>query len=288
MKFLVKLLLACFIFISCNPRNNDNDIALQNVNKWLGKRILFPENIKPLYDNEFNGDIKNIKYKIFTYTDTVGCFSCRLRLPTWKYLIKDADSLNLNVDFIFYFHPSNEKELRKLMDDEKFNYSNIFIDAENKIGKLNKFSKHPLYQSMLLDNDNKVVIIGNPSYNPNIWKLYKDVIMKGADSIKKEVTTIIKTNDKEIYVSDLKKDSVSMVSFDISNIGSHPFIINHVNTSCSCIKSYWDKKPTLPNQNTKISIAVTPDTKGFFNKEIQVWCNIEAKEFSVSIKGTVK
>ena len=50
------------------------------------------------------------------------------------------------------------------------------MDICNQLDKLNTFPKDSRYQTFLLDKYNKVVFIGNPTENPLIWSLYKQII----------------------------------------------------------------------------------------------------------------
>ena len=50
------------------------------------------------------------------------------------------------------------------------------MDICNQLDKLNTFPKDSRYQTFLLDKYNKVVCIGNPTENPQIWSLYKQII----------------------------------------------------------------------------------------------------------------
>ena len=55
----------------------------------------------------------------------------------------------------------------------------VFIDngnEGNEIDRINKFPSTPEYQCFLLDKDNKVLLVGNPSLASGIWFLYKKII----------------------------------------------------------------------------------------------------------------
>jgi lipocalin len=52
----------------------------------------------------------------------------------------------------------------------------VFFDTANNINKLNKFNPNAKYQCFLLDKNNKVVFVGNPTYSYAIWQLYKKTI----------------------------------------------------------------------------------------------------------------
>jgi hypothetical protein len=110
------------------------------------------------------------------YVDSTGCSSCRLKLFQWKQLIEESDSLFQDrLSFLFFFQPKNKKEIAYLFQRDNFNYP-VFIDMNNTINRLNHFPEKMEYQCFLLDKDNKVLMMGNPTLNPKIWDLYKEVI----------------------------------------------------------------------------------------------------------------
>jgi len=66
-------------------------------------------------------------------------------------------------------------EMRYILNTQQFDYP-VFIDLKGEINKLNGFPRQELYQCFLLDDNNKVLSIGNPLYNRGIWDLYKKII----------------------------------------------------------------------------------------------------------------
>ncbi|MDR2146986.1 MAG: hypothetical protein LBE91_11055 [Tannerella sp.] len=126
----------------------------------------------------------NNNYKILLYVDSLGCTSCRTKLPEWRKLILESDTLFENKpDFLFFFQPriNGLTDLEVLLMGNGFNYP-VFVDMKNEIMHLNNFPKEPEYQCFLLDKENKVVMVGNPVYNPAIWELYKKIIRKNGNT----------------------------------------------------------------------------------------------------------
>lgn len=173
-KATLLLLTFCVIIGACNRENKK---AEKIVSEWMGKTIQLPEDIDAYSLNRDTfASSSNANYKVFLYTDSTGCTSCKLRLQAWKNYIQEADSLfGDEVDFLFYFQPQNEKELQHLILRDKFDPI-IYMDRAGKLQELNSFPSEMEYQCFLLDRENKVVSIGNPTLNLKIWELYKQVI----------------------------------------------------------------------------------------------------------------
>jgi hypothetical protein len=173
------LLLTAFFVLSVSCKENKKQIEIEKIlTEWVGKEIQFPKDCqcdvlgKDTTSNLCT-DLFGKEYKILLYVDSLGCTKCKLRLPEWKRLIAESDSLNSGkLGFLFFFHPKDMNELQFMFGLDQMTYP-VFIDADNAIGQLNHFPEQESYQCFLLDKDNKVIMIGNPTINPKVWELYK-------------------------------------------------------------------------------------------------------------------
>jgi hypothetical protein len=151
------------------------------VNEWIGKEIRLPQlNTCAILGKYAECGIKVPKpYRVLIYTDSVGCTSCDLRIDIWKTLIKEADTFAKGkVDFLFYFNPKKNENLSELFKRENFR-NLVYMDLKDELNKTNGFPKSMEYQCFLLDEHNKVLAIGNPTMNGNVWELYKKTIKGG-------------------------------------------------------------------------------------------------------------
>jgi hypothetical protein len=201
-------------------------------------------------------------------------------------LITETDSLfHDKLGFVFFFQPKNKKEMTFIINKNNFDYP-IFIDKNNSIDKLNHFPQAAAYQCFLLDKDNKVLLIGNPMLNQNIWELYKQQILKDKQTVRTPLTTI--NPDKMVYnYSTIRKGNRYEVVFTIENTGNQSLFINRVNTSCGCTNADWDKQPVEPGQTAKIKVEMIPEETGYFNKTIEVYGNFELSPVKLTITGMV-
>jgi len=173
----VALITICFS--SCNKNKQKEDV-IKIVTEWTGKEIIFPQGITytSMVEDAAFIDLYRDNYKILLYVDSTGCTSCRLKLSVWKKIIAESDTtFSKPVEFIFFFQPKqkDERELQQIFKRNGFKHP-VFIDSKNEINRLNKFPSKPEYQCFLLDKDNKVIIVGDPSINQGIWALFKKVI----------------------------------------------------------------------------------------------------------------
>jgi hypothetical protein len=200
-------------------------------------------------------------------------------------LIAESDSLFSNqLKFLFFFHPKDEKELQFLFRRDQFDYP-VFIDKTNQINDLNKFPDNQSYQCFLLDKDNKVVMVGNPTLNPRIWELYKEQISGKSGSKNKKTTTI--ELDKTVYdYGAIEIGTENQAVFTITNTGNFPLSIQQVVTSCGCTAVEWEKQPIEPGKTAEIKIIMNPEEREYFEKTISVYCNIKESPMKLKIKGS--
>jgi hypothetical protein len=129
------LLLIVIAMSSCKDENTSIKDILK---EWTGKTVYFP-NIDPVYVNKSDMNHTNRNsYKILNYVDSTGCTGCKLGMDKWKLYIEEIGS---TVDFLFYFHPKNEKELMTLLKREHFVSYPVYIDRNGELNKLNRFPK---------------------------------------------------------------------------------------------------------------------------------------------------
>ena len=285
---LFYILLAVLFVCSCKDNKRKED-ATKIVNEWIGKEIKFPENI-PCYVSdrktlsEFCDENFHKEYKILMYVDSAGCSACRLMLSQWKQLIEEADSLFPGrVGFLPFFQPKNIHDINYLFARDGFNYP-VFMDFNNKINQLNQFPGATPYQCFLLDNNNRVLVVGNPSLNLKIWELYKEQIAGRISSESKLTTTLVVDKTTHDYRT-IRKGSSNPAVFTITNTGNHPLVINRVSTSCGCTNATWDKQPVEPGKTTIIQVEMMPDETGYFNKSVEIYCNANESPLRLSLMG---
>ena len=155
--------------------NNQERITKKIVTEWSEKEIKIPSDIKfsNFLSNTIPHDILNKKFKILLYIDSFGCTDCRFKYYMWDSIIDEAKSISHdNVGFIFVILPKNNFNIERLLKQQQLNYP-VIIDKKDILNKLNKFPEEQKYQCFLLNKSNKVLLIGDPFINPNIWDLYK-------------------------------------------------------------------------------------------------------------------
>ncbi|HYQ56180.1 MAG TPA: DUF1573 domain-containing protein [Draconibacterium sp.] len=76
-------------------------------------------------------------------------------------------------------------------------------------------------------------------------------------------------------------------SFEFSNSGETPLVIQNVETSCACTVPEWPKKPIKLEKSGEIIIHYDTSHPGMFSKTITVFYNGENSPLALTIKGIV-
>ena len=153
------------------------------------------------------------------YVDSAGCSSCRLNLFEWKQLIEESDTLfQGNLGFLLFFQPKNTDDMANLFIKDRFVHP-VFMDTNGSINRLNRFPQAMQYQCYLLDKDNKVVSLGNPAINHQVWELYKSLVT-GEKKSEPIIHTSIEPDKSFHDYGTIRKGSTNIADFLITNTGN--------------------------------------------------------------------
>ena len=273
------------MLVSCEESREEAIFRL--VNEWNGKEIKFPSRSvftiqgKDTVDFEF----ASADYKVVVYIDSVGCTSCKLQLPRWKELMAEVDSLTGgSIPFLFYFHPKDVKELRYLTRRDGFTYP-VCFDGEDELNCLNRFPADMLFQTFLLDKDNKVVAMGSPVLNPNIKNLYLGIIKGEKETEQAANVTSVSVDQTVMDFGSFPQSEKQEKSFVLTNTGKGLLVIQDIVTSCGCTKVEYSKEPVRPGGTLELKVIYEAEKAEHFNKTVTVYCNVKKSPLRLTIKG---
>ena len=288
MKIFITLMMCVWLLASCQESNKEAMLRL--VNEWNGKEIKFPSCSVFTIQGKDTVDFpyKGTDYKVVTYVDSVGCVSCNLQLHRWKEWVEEVDSLTDGaVPFLFYFQTKDLKELRYLTRREGFTYP-VCFDEKDELDALNQFPDEMMFQTFLLDKDNKVVAIGNPVLSPKVKELYLKVMTgKGVQETTKGLTEV-SLDQTVLDFGSFPKEEKQERSFVLTNIGTNILVIHDVITSCGCTQVEYRKEPARPGDTLELKVSYEAEDKGFFNKTLTVYCNTRNSPLRLMIRGSAK
>ena len=281
------LLFVIIIFSTCKESSQEH--ITQLVEEWQGKEVRFPEN--PVFTRQL-GDTVNFRipeaeYKVLVYVDSVGCTSCKLQLPKWKEFIAYVDSVSGGqVPFLFFFQSKDNKELRYILKRDNFRLP-VCVDSQNEFGKLNRFPSELMFQTFLLDKDNRVKVIGNPIHNLSVKELYLKEIAGIKETEALALTQLVP--DREEYdMGIVAENETKKQKVLLKNTGNVPFVIKGITTSCDCTTAEYDWKEIAPDEQKEMVVSYKAEQLGDFWRTVTVYGNIPGQSLTLSFVGKVE
>ncbi|MDR2384873.1 MAG: DUF1573 domain-containing protein [Tannerella sp.] len=77
-------------------------------------------------------------------------------------------------------------------------------------------------------------------------------------------------------------------SFEFTNNGLEPIVIQSVQPSCGCTTPGWTKEPVEPGKKGYVQATYNAAAVGSFSKSLKVTYSGSSKSITLYIKGTVK
>ena len=177
MKNILIIFLFTIIIVSCNSNSKlFEDLSLfkkepVNLTK-KSKLIISGVDTKNFYNME-----RGLKYII--YKDSLGCTSCAINsMYLWDEFIEYAKLYNDRLKYYFIYSPSkNElKNIEFILKNGNFNYP-ILLDTLGEFEKINPhLPKNKVLHTFLLDENNNVILVGDPLYNRKIKKMFYKIV----------------------------------------------------------------------------------------------------------------
>lgn len=285
-KYIYWLVFGCFIGLcSCQGNKKNKEEIAQLVRQWQGKEVVFPDNAVFTRNamDTLDWQPATTDYKVLVYSDSLGCISCKLQLPKWKEWM--AEMSDADVSFVFILQSKDLKEMQYILRRDKFDYP-VCVDTDNRWNELNSFPSHMSFQTFLLDEDNRVLVVGNPIHNPVIKELYMKQITGKETASPNQIRTTVEVDTPEVDLGVFPSSETRRAVFTLENTGDQPLVIIETATTCSCAVITFDKEPASPGASLRVYVDMTQKSTGFFDETITVKCNT-AQPVKLKIKGRV-
>ncbi|QRO23315.1 DUF1573 domain-containing protein [Phocaeicola coprophilus] len=282
------LLLSAFLAVCVSCRESRHNQMERLVQEWNGKEIRFPSH--PVF-TRFVTDtvpyrIPKTDYKVVVFVDSVGCISCKLQLPKWKEFMHEVDSLcEGKVSFVFFFQSADVKELRYILRRDGFSLP-VCIDADDSFNSLNHFPGEMMFQTFLVDSENRVKVIGNPIHNLSVKDLYlKELTGMKSDPV--PVTTV-HSDSVEYHYGTVGENQTESKKVILHNTGKEVFRIKGVTTSCDCMTVEYGWDEIQPGESAVLTVKYKAEEPGDFWRTITIYGNIPDQSITLDFWGTVR
>ena len=282
------LLLSAFLAVCVSCRESRHNQMERLVQEWNGKEIRFPSH--PVF-TRFVTDtvpyrIPKTDYKVVVFVDSVGCISCKLQLPKWKEFMHEVDSLcEGKVSFVFFFQSADVKELRYILRRDGFSLP-VCIDADDSFNSLNHFPGEMMFQTFLVDSENRVKVIGNPIHNLSVKDLYlKELTGMKSDPV--PVTTV-HSDSVEYHYGTVGENQTESKKVILHNTGKEVFRIKGVTTSCDCMTVEYGWDEIQPGESAVLTVKYKAEEPGDFWRTITIYGNIPDQSITLDFWGIVR
>ena len=173
-------IIGCCIFNSCDSQKKDVQGLIE---KMRSSAITLPYDRMSCWTNDSvpaKSQWNTAKLKLVHYIDSATCSSCFLQKMTTNKLLLRMEALPSH-EFcnVFIISPGNDKAKKRLEIDfrEKRIPQTIFVDSANVFMELNpNIPSESMYHTFLLDENNKVILVGNPMANQQVEEMILYVV----------------------------------------------------------------------------------------------------------------
>lgn len=282
------LLLSAFLAVCVSCRESRHNQMERLVQEWNGKEIRFSSH--PVF-TRFVTDtvpyrIPKTDYKVVVFVDSVGCISCKLQLPKWKEFMHEVDSrCKGKVSFVFFFQSADVKELRYILRRDGFSLP-VCIDTDDSFNSLNHFPGEMMFQTFLVDSENRVKVIGNPIHNLSVKELYLKELT-GMKSNPLPVTTV-HSDSVEYHYGTVGENQTESRKVVLHNTGKEVFRIKGVTTSCDCMTVEYGWDEIQPGESAVLTVKYKAEEPGDFWRTITIYGNIPDQSITLDFWGTVR
>lgn len=180
--------IVCLFFImvvslcsACSQKDEQSKQLETELRLFKEKAITFPDNmLVKVCDGQLPPDttLLNRSSKMVIYVGKDGCTDCKLRslLPIYMFILENKHRRNFGV--VIILNTADREATEKLLTDIRFRQT-VFYDLDGSFERLNPhLPSGEDFHTFLLNKENKVVLIGNPTHNERLNKLYLREINK--------------------------------------------------------------------------------------------------------------
>lgn len=181
---VVIVFILLFIGYGCKNASQRNQALQEKVKQYHHKKIQLPFSDSVLYKSTMipvgQTRLEDADIQISTYIDG-HCGSCLKTLANWSPLISLANKYP-DFQILFYVYTYSRDEFIQYYYPEVIHEYPVIFDAEKLYLKQNELSEYEDYHTFLLNNENEVTLVGNPTRSGKLMDLYEKEIIKQLNS----------------------------------------------------------------------------------------------------------
>jgi hypothetical protein len=172
--FLFALISGALLYCTCTGTVDHKKKLADELRMFKETAIILPSNM--LYKGHDghlpDPTLLNRPLKMVVYINSENCESCKLQtlIPMHIFIIENRHNKNFGI--IVILSPSNIESAESFLEEMRFRQT-VFYDLDGSFERLNPhLQKNENFHTFLLDEENKVILIGNPVRNTKLKNLY--------------------------------------------------------------------------------------------------------------------
>jgi len=162
----------CFYIL----RDTNDSLLRKELHSWIGYKFNFKDDLQLI-----SGDVALLDrpYKIVMYIDDMGCTSCNLKLREWSDMYETIFNKMMpdKLTIVILFDGRSTEYMLMLLKSAQWEMP-VFWDRDGVLNSRRPFPKQAKKRCMLLDEENKVELVGNPVYSRSVYELYIETLAK--------------------------------------------------------------------------------------------------------------
>lgn len=169
-KYSIVFLILTVLVSSCSNKNKWKRELLQ----LQSEKVILPiEEMKLIAQGRDTtiSEFKTCEFKLVIYADSSDCASCILeKMHLWDSILMNTSQYGEQFKIFFIFSPadSQKHDVNFILRHNKYHYP-VFLDFTRRFAQCNPhLPQNPVLHSFLLDENNKVILGGNPLTNKRI------------------------------------------------------------------------------------------------------------------------
>ncbi|MDD2952431.1 MAG: DUF1573 domain-containing protein [Parabacteroides sp.] len=190
-----------------------------------------------------------------------------------------------NIPFLFYIHYQNHAEIEYIFKSHKFEYPFCF-DDKDELNKINKLPKDDRFRTFLLDKNNHVIAIGNPTTNLKIRNLYAKLVSKNEEAIADSPSCIF--SPTQLNCGELRLGKTYQYRINIQNILEKTVKIDTIIPSCECMDISHTPDSIKPSGSSYFIVTYHADIAGDLFKTAHIYIKGEESPYMITWEGTVQ
>ncbi len=175
------ILLGGILCFGCSQKSEQDKRLEVELRAFKEKAIIFPDNMEAKIcegKTPLDTTLLNRPSKMVVYVGPDGCTDCKLRslMPLYMFILENRHRDNFGV--VVIVHSEDRESTESVLAELRFRHT-VFYDVDGSFKRLNsQLPEGEHFHTFLLNKENKVVLIGNPTHNEKLKNLYLAEIEK--------------------------------------------------------------------------------------------------------------